>query len=341
MRQYILYGIGICMAAFTGGGCTDNLTQEPTRETGILRLLSVNIPEEAQTKAEVTTSDINQTDSEVGVHVTKVDGTVYDTDASTSSTVFKKGASSWSADKHIGITNTGGTAVAYGFYPAGATVVNEGTNPRVGVTVLAIDKFVSGNQKDYLYGRNIPSDDPSGNDITPTNSSFTLKLDHALAKVSFKILKASDMEGETITLKQLEIVSGTTSLQTGDGYMGLKDGAMDLISSSSIKLTATGNALSDSDTGLALNTTESSPNITCLVAPMTKQESVLSFNLSVKIGDETRVFVTKSATAVQWLKGQHYLYTITIKKMGGELTGMKMEAWKNDASQNLNIDISD
>ena len=35
----------------------------------------------------------------------------------------------------------------------------------------------------------------------------------------------------------------------------------------------------------------------------------------------------------------HYVYAITIDKMGGSLTNVQIDAWKNDANQNTGIGI--
>ena len=79
-----------------------------------------------------------------------------------------------------------------------------------------------------------------------------------------------------------------------------------------------------------------------MVAPMNTTESVLSFSLTVSEegSTEDRTFVTSSISpAVQWKAGYHYVYQITINKMSGDVDGVLIENWKDDASQNTSIGI--
>lgn len=82
--------------------------------------------------------------------------------------------------------------------------------------------------------------------------------------------------------------------------------------------------------------------MTCLVAPMAKEETVLSFRLKVCVDGEAaakaHAFETQSVTA-QWEAGKHYVYLITVDKMGGKLSSVQIEDWKNDANQNTSIGI--
>ena len=169
--------------------------------------------------------------------------------------------------------------------------------------------------------------------ITQAKRAISLTMNHALAKVSFKIDKATDVS-EKLYLKQISILSNTNKLQVGDGSMQLTDGVLNaLVSTSSVTLT--GSTL--------LSTSLSSPNVFCLMAPMTATESVLSFSLTVAVGSENsselRTFKTASAIPVKWEAGKHYMYSITVNKIGGVLKNFKVEDWKSDASQDTNIGI--
>ena len=96
---------------------------------------------------------------------------------------------------------------------------------------------------------------------------------------------------------------------------------------------------------MELNTTQSQPNVSALVAPMSAKETRLSFRLTVELtgtGEPTSPeysFETAAVNEVQWKAGFHYVYAITIDKMGGSLTNVQIDAWKNDANQNTGIGI--
>ena len=158
-------------------------------------------------------------------------------------------------------------------------------------------------------------------------------MNHALAKVSFRIDKETDVS-ESLYLKQISIQSNTNKLQVGEGSMQLTDGVLNGLVSTSV-VTLNGSK--------ELSTSLSSPNVSCLMAPMRATESVLSFSLTVAVGSEgsteLRTFKTASATPVQWQAGKHYMYSITVNKIGGILKNFKVEDWKSDASQDTNIGI--
>ena len=75
---------------------------------------------------------------------------------------------------------------------------------------------------------------------------------------------------------------------------------------------------------------------------MSTSESVLSFSITVaKEGDTLeRTFTTSSISpAVKWEAGFHYTYRITVNKMSGDVDGVLIEDWQNDASQNTSVGI--
>lgn len=307
-------------------GCTANLPDDS--ETGpYLQLLSVGIPENTETKATVTTQSIK----EVQTYVTKADvgdsqGTDYwgTTDSKPTTAKFTNGDDGWSTTAPIEIANTQGTAWINACYPANA-IVNDNKVLKTAVTIRSSQGFGSSSdtnqQVDYLY-----SDKANA---SSTNRAITLKMRHALAKVSFRVDKSNSVS-EEMTLTRIDILSRSSLLQKGDGSMLLADGTLNgLTTTDSMKL--------EGSTVLAIQ--QSTPNVSCMVAPMNAIESVLSFALTVKVGSVSRTFSTASVPSVKWEKGNHYTYHITINKMGGSLTDVTIDKWKNDASPNTSIGI--
>lgn len=211
----------------------------------------------------------------------------------------------------------------YSFYPSGGNVTNSSAgNHTVAVQVRQSDTF-AGTQSDYLYATPRPA--------TGTDRAVNLMMKHALGKVSFKVNKASAAT-ETLTLEKIEIVSPTNRLQAGDGTMNLSTGVLNgLVTTSSVVLTGE----------VVLQIQQSQPNVSCLVAPMNGQESVLSFRLTVKVSGESasRTFVTRAMKPVQWQAGNHYVYSIEVDKMSAGLTGISVDKWKTDANQTTSIGI--
>lgn len=318
MKRYIIYGILASGIALTG--CSDAL-QENKVEDHALQLLSVSLANEQDTRAIVTSSDINK----VNVYVANTDGSEYVTDGITS-LVFAKGSTGgWSSklDEQVEI-KADNTAKVYASYPSDVTINNDGNSPYINVTVLEQGDNFLDSQTDYLYA--------TPKEATSTERAITLEMNHALAKVSFCIQKAKEVT-EEVELQEIKIHSGGNLLQAGVGTMQLSGGKINGLSSvSDIVLKGT----------LTVNNQQTLPNVSCLVAPMNSSDAALSFVLSVKVGDNNslQTFSTSSITPeVKWMAGKHYMYTITIKKVGGTLDNVQIVDWKNDASQNTNIGI--
>ena len=306
-------------------GCTGNL---PENNGNALQLSAVSVDEGSISKG--GTGTVTSIDN-VCVYVAKDDYKPYD--ETVPSLVFTNKAGNWTSDKAV-IMQDGVTAKVYGAFPADAGITNDNGNLKVDVEVLkggdnTLD-FLGTQQSDYLYSAEVPA--------TYSDRTISLTMKHAMAKVSFRIVKGADVS-ETLLLKQVKILSNTNLLQAGSGYMLLNTttGAATLNG-----LASTSQITMDNSAGTELETSQSSPNVTCLVAPMSTSESVLSFSITVaKDGDTLeRTFTTSSISpAVKWEAGYHYVYQITVNKMSGDVDGVLIEDWQNDASQNTSIGI--
>ena len=332
MKKYILYTLGV-LAGMASMACSDNLPDNGEGEataSGNLSLLSVEL-------VEVPTRSSVSTISSVKLYVADAtDGTPYNN--SVPSLLFTQSGGRWSSSQAVEIVS-GKAAKVYGGYPSDATLTDDNKTPKINVAlrkgsdsdpvdVNEVLDFEATGQADYLYSGPV--------DASSDNRAISLEMKHALTKVSFRIAKATDVS-ETLTLTKVNIRSEGSKLETSqEGKMLLSDGTLSaLVGTSSIVLTGE-TLLSASQTTL--------PNVTCLLAPMNSAESVLSFGLTVKVGTGDaaveRTFNTASITpAVQWKAGLHYVYRITVNKMSGTLEGVKIEDWKNDASQNTQIGI--
>ena len=227
----------------------------------------------------------------------------------------------------ITVTNTAPPNRLYAFAPSDLSVTNSSVgNHSVPVQVVA-DNFNASQQVDYLCATPLTA--------TFASRAVTFTMNHALAKVSFRVSKSANVQ-ETLTLKKIELLSSTSRLQMGSsGTMNLSSGTLNgLASTNSIAL----------EGSVVLSTLQKDPNVSSLVAPMSAAETRLSFRLTVDVteadGSVTpRSFETAVVSAVQWKAGYHYVYAITVDKMGGSLTNVKIDAWKSDANQNTGIGI--
>ncbi|RHJ94237.1 fimbrillin family protein [Parabacteroides bouchesdurhonensis] len=294
--------------------CTAEHPEE--ERTGLLQLKEVAVG--GETRALVTTDGL----AAVSLYVTR-EGVPYTLGGNTPLVQFTKSGNAWSTSSPFSIYG-GKPAKVYACYPVVNAVSSSGSNVfTVPVTVISEDDFSAGSQTDYLYG---------SSEATADNPSVTLAMQHALAKVSFCVKKATGT-AETIKLTKLEMLSAGNNLWRGTGVMNLSDGSLDgLTSSASVLLT--------SASGITLEGGTTAANLFSLVAPMKKAEQQLSFRLTVDIDNDSYTFLTGSVKGdVQWKAGRHYLYTITVNKVGGTLTGIQINGWMDDASQDTHIGI--
>lgn len=242
----------------------------------------------------------------------------------------------WTPDKQTIMNSTSGDALLYAYYPPAAIQASGDGEHTTAVNLpSSLTDFLATGQADYLYG---VGTDTGTAPVTATLSSRTVsfKMKHALAKVSFRIVKSASAT-EALKLIQVDVLSGTNRLRTGIGTMNLKSGLLNSLSDISTLTLAQASGVE-----LKLKENQKGPNVTCLVAPMAKEETVLSFRLKVCVDGEAaakaHAFETQSVTA-QWEAGKHYVYLITVDKMGGKLSSVQIEDWKNDANQNTSIGI--
>ena len=312
-------------AAFFLASCGDRFPADTEPQDGnALKLRSVEMADDTYTRAGGSLgagTPVNK----ISVYVTDKNHAALTTDALS---IYELKNGTWSSDTPPSITaaDQADADQVYAFFPSGGAITNNGSgNHTIPVQVTA-DDFSASLQTDYLYAT------PQAAYAAQRTVSF--EMSHALAKVSFNILKSSSVN-ETLTLSKVEILSGTNRLQQGtSATMNINTGKLN-------GLASTGSLLMTGST--ELKSLQEQPNVSCLVAPMTALETKLSFRLSVRVtGEPTdRVFETASVsgTGVQWLPGRHYVYKMTVDKMGGNLTGIKIDGWKNDANQNTGIGI--
>lgn len=264
--------------------------------------------------------------SAIGIYATSHDHTTMDGAPYT----FEKKGGTWSCTITPPTITSDETAkdCVYAFSPEKSNVTHSPTGNHTIPVTVGDDNFSATKQTDYLYA--LPQQ------VYSANRTVSFEMLHALAKVSFKILK-SKYVSEQMTLTKVELLSPTNRIQTGNGTMNISTGILTNLTDASL-LTLTGSTVLAEETGT------DSPNVTCLVAPMPGEESALSFRLTIEVGATnpatTLVFETGAVkTPQKWEAGKHYVYKLTVSKMGGGLSGVQMDDWQNDASQDTSIGI--
>lgn len=353
------------LALFFLAGCTSLETEVPgigkeDREIA-LSIRSLNLSVETKAIYETGKNDL----TEFGVLVTKEDAgkkaVYYSTDPTMQT--FTLADELWTPDKALKLVKAAGTLYAWAPVDQtdspGTLTTDETPLPVIqSPTVRSVQTYKYGNeyetdQADYLYG----SAAATAGDVTHTTVNRetwevqTLYMQHALAKVSFRIMKAKgqDLSDEDY-VKQIKlssadkfVVTPTTkknlTLSLVDG--SLTDAGGDATSlSDTITLTATQRGqmaawtVKVGEEGVQDFSKIAFAQAYGLAVPVTVGQLVIALTLGKDTAlDEAadRTYATKPDEQVlrnvKWEKGKHYLYTLTVSDSGLTIASMTVVGW--------------
>lgn len=265
----------------------------------------------------------------------------------------------WTASKNIFLNNVDGTVFAWA--PLGGDNLSE--TPTIAasaltvsnVKVLASQTFDAAtnrngcSQIDYLYG--LSDDNATTNNhqtVNKTNATAQLHMHHALAKVSFKIMKKENDPAPDANdfVKKIVLTSANTKfIAKADGMtMSLVDGA--LASGTEVNeltFTATnGNATQAA--AHAADYTGVTPQAYGLVAPVAEATEDLSITLTLgtndasTASDRTYSTGTNSPKTFEWKKGKEYIYTVRISDKVLEVTSVTIVDFVKQTEEDLPVE---
>lgn len=354
------------LALFFLAGCTSIETEVPgigkeDREIE-LSIRSLNLSVETKAIYETGKNDL----TEFGVLVTKEDAhkkaVYYSTDPTMQT--FTLADKRWTPNKALKLGKADGTL--YAWTPVdqtdspGTLTTDETPLPVVqSPTVRSVQTYKYGNewetdQADYLYASAAAT---AGDETHPKVNRETwevkaLYMQHALAKVSFRIMKAKDQAVvdedyvKQIKLSSAEKVFVVTPTTKENLTLSLVDGTLtdaggDATSlSDTITLTATkrGQMVAwtekEGEEGVQDFSKMLCAQAYGLAAPVTVGQLVIALTLGKDEAlDEAadRTYATKPDEQVlrnvRWEKGKHYLYTLTVSDSGLTIASMTVVGW--------------
>lgn len=362
-RQTILHAL---LVALTLTACTSLETEVPGTGEGeqevTLAIRSLNLSVETKAIYETGKNELTT----FGVLVTKEDAgkkaVYYSADPETQT--FTLADKLWTPNKALKLAAADGTVYAWApvdkANSPGVLTVGESPVPVVqSPSVLSVQTYKYGNewdtdQADYLYG----SAAPTVGDATHTTvnrSSWevkTLYMQHALAKISFRIMKAKDQEvGKDDYVKRIKLSSASsvfvvTPSTRANLTMSLVDGALadaggdatslsdTLILTASVRGKMAAWAEKEGEEGIANFASLACAQAYGLAAPVTVEQMMIALTLGpdAPLDAATDRTYATSATEltlrnVSWTKGKHYLYTMTVSDSGLTITNMQVVDW--------------
>lgn len=337
---YLLVAIFLYLPVCTGCSEEEKEHLETVYASDVLQILSVDT--EDTTNNRLPTRSIATTvqteGKQLGIYAVRSDLSLYKPMDGANPATYTYTSGSWGitdASQQLRLPKSGSLSV-YAWHAAEEHLTpvyqNGGNSYLTGIHILSKDDFAATGQTDYLY----PAA-PATVNVSSRKATFTLK--HALAKLTFKVYKASSLTDEMF-LTGIEIRDHATTLQTGtDKTMLLKDGTLQGLNGvSTITLTAT----DEQKTKILQKTEETGGKTTaspfCLLAPAGGVE-YLSFYLTTLTGGQEQTFLTQQTNfaANRWTAGKHLVITIILDGMAATITGIKVYQWGDYADTYLPI----
>lgn len=261
-----------------------------------------------------------------------------------------KNDTTWTAaSKSIYLNNNEG--MVYGWAPVGSDnpAITQAAITVAGVKVGAEQTFDAAtnrwecSQADYLYGTDA---DGAHQTVSKKAPKASLYMRHALAKVSFKIMKGeNDPDPDTKDyVKKIELTSASSHFMTGDAMtMSLVDGVL----TSGTTGTALLFAATASKALQAAKYVKDYAGVTAqaygLVAPVAEAKNDLSIKLTLGTNDaetdQDRSYETGelSKTTFTWEQGKEYIYTINISDVALEVVSVQIVPFGVGGTTNLPV----
>lgn len=301
-------------------------------------------------------------DSEIGVHVAKgissdtegnkgAPGTPYSTTYFTNQ-MFHFNGSIWTPNADYNLSAEQGTVYAYypfdaaarfntageanipvSIQPTGNITVKDGTSATDNVNSSDAIITPAAGEKDFMYYA------PGASRAVVSNRAHSaiLTMQHALAQVSFRVIKSSNYPGagnftgyeiyDTNNMTNLIITSATSSV------MSIVDGSLKF-EAPSAGILARNIINYQLGTDLAQATIVSN-----MVFPVaTIGTGQLSVRLHIDAEDYTAALPVTVGKSDTWAVGKNYLYSVTLSGTGIEITSVSIVDWVNVDGGNIAIE---
>lgn len=328
-------------------------------EEGVaLSIRTLSLREETKAIYDDTGSDESTNPNHLGsikVLVTKGSDPVAYYSESTPTQTFTCSASgenkTWSTATVLYLGDTEGRVYAWAPYSLEGEL--SGSSPKIPVmkspVILADQTFAYNDQwktsqVDYLYGTAADKTVPT---VSRQSASVALSMQHALSKISFKVMKAKE---QTVTsedyVKKVELTSSSSAFVTTPSpatnvSLKLTDGALTGTSTTgTLTLTAATGTGEQGQIAVWAETASATADFTAvtpqaygLVAPVNAGNIGVKITLggSGALSDKDHAYSTGTGQtiSVNWEKGKHYVYTMTVTDRGLEFSSVTVTDWES------------
>lgn len=181
-------------------------------------------------------------------------------------------------------------------------------------------------QTDYLYGYSVNSDNKSSY-VNSQNPKATILFKHAMSLVSF-VIKKDEKYSEDIDIYNV----GLSNVYT--------QGVLNIIKENEEQDVVIGNTLGYISTGLKEHISTDGLTVNLLAIPMNNlydREVQVSLNYGYGGNDKKPSISLPTEITNQWLPGQKYTYTVTIKKGSLSISEAVITPWNNHEQGGIEV----
>lgn len=205
------------------------------------------------------------------------------------------------------------------------------------------------NQTDYLFATNSAErDTPVQDTVSETQLETTLYMHHAMAKISFRVMKGKGQAVDTDNdfVKQVKLTTAENIFPQGlTCTMSLVNGALTGVTpSNALSFTAReGKRMLLSP--YSEDRTSASRQAYGLVAPLKKEGNIVAMEVTVGTNDsdteKDRIYKTVADTEklpVDWERGKEYIYAMTVTDRGLDVKLVQIVAFEPGGDADVPVD---
>jgi len=322
MKTWVLFITLLLVAA----SCTKNSTEVNDR----VATLSINPTLSLEsTKALLDDGSINA--EHIGIQIANSDGDALYDGQSENNNVDLSYSGTWNLSSAVYLSTS--LAKIYAYSPFSSA---EGDFTGVGAASARLLNIPASqtmaNQVDYLWASQGKTVSAGSLDINSMNPAVQLKMNHALAQISFVIYKSNYFGSGVLSTIKIEDVFGSSKLKINkssenDLKIGLATGAISGgENSTSLTVTDIGNTISlTSDPGTIASELKSKVNAWALVVPTTfASKSDVTFTFTI---DGKNYVVSLGAGELSWITSNQYIYKVKLSGTTMTISSVTVAPW--------------
>lgn len=325
-KSYLLLAGLALMSAFTACSNEDEMKAVAQAEGTPLVIESVGVAEVGTKAGILGTSFANG--AQLGIFLNNGDlGSAYNASGEASVTTnvyYTKGETNWTWEKAIMLSSTAGTVRAY--YPYKSDYDGTGVDVPVAVSATQNALAAADDQTDYMYATKVTEI----SNAQGKSTIATLKMNHALAMVTFKFKNSTDKPyvgaGKVSEIKLFNNSPETKAvIKTGAGTMNIDNGSINIAGDAATAGITT--TIAEGNQSLVgINEKTELPHL--LIYPQAVSGDIAEGDVKVTITvDGSKYTLGLPALSGGFVRANNYVYEFTLEGTQLTITNVEIADW--------------